>query len=306
MAELRGKNVTGACTLEPEHLVGRGPQCSLRLTGAYVSAQHAVIRWNGSHWELLDRASHNGTALNGHLVEPGSPHVLSENDVLAFGHAAEQWVMVDTSAPQSMVVDVGTGLAVSGVNGVIGVPSTANPVCTVFRDANGHFKLEHADEPLRLLHDGDRFECGGQVFRFVRALAVGGTETSDHPALDAPETTLLFSVSRDEEYVSLALREGERRVDLGARAQNYLLLTLARRRTADSDLTLPESARGWMYKEDLADALKMSPAQVDGEVFRIRQHFAQHGVPEAASIIERRPRTRQLRIGIGRVVIESV
>jgi hypothetical protein len=140
----------------------------------------------------------------------------------------------------------------------------------------------------------------------VRAAPVGSTETSDHPALDAPEVTLLFSVSRDEEYVSLTLRAGERRVDLGARAQNYLLLTLARRRVADAASALPESARGWMYKEDLADALKMSAPQVDGEVFRIRQHFAQHGVAEAASVIERRARTRQLRIGIGKLMIERI
>ena len=50
----------------------------------------------------------------------------------------------------------------------------------------------------------------------------------------------------------------------------------------------------------------MTSQQVDGEVFRIRRHFGHHGVPQAATIIERRPGTTQLRIGMARLEITKV
>ena len=71
MAELREESGERSCILMAEHLIGRGPQCALRLTPKYVSTQHAVIRWSGNGWELIDRASRNGTRLNGETVEPG-------------------------------------------------------------------------------------------------------------------------------------------------------------------------------------------------------------------------------------------
>src|SRR5688572_8838092 len=57
MAELREESGERCCTLMAEHLIGRGPQCALRLDPKYVSTQHAVIRWSGNGWELIDRAS---------------------------------------------------------------------------------------------------------------------------------------------------------------------------------------------------------------------------------------------------------
>lgn len=304
MAELRCENASSGCVLEPEHLIGRGQQCALRLESSYVSAQHAVIRWNGGSWELLDRGSHNGTTLNGRRVEPRTSYPLALGDVVAFGSSDERWILVEASEPQPMVVDIESGVRLGSRNGIIGLPSPDDPRCTVYRDVDGHYQLEHADEPLRLLLDGDRFTVDGHHYRFVRPAAVSDTRTTDQTSAEKVEALLFFTVSRDEEYVTLKLRSGEREVEIGARAYNYLLLTLARARL--SDAALPDSARGWTYKEDLADALKVSPPQIDGEVFRIRQHFGELGLAEAATIIERRPRTRQLRIGIGIARIEQV
>jgi hypothetical protein len=41
----------------------------------------------------------------------------------------------------------------------------------------------------------------------------------------------------------------------------------------------------------------MAPPQLNIDVFRIRRHFAAAGIAGAAGIVERRPRTQQLRIG---------
>jgi hypothetical protein len=116
--------------------------------------------------------------------------------------------------------------------------------------------------------------------------------------------TLCFSVSSDEDFVELTLEYGKRRLELGSRSHNYLMLTLARQMLADRAQGLPEASCGWMDKDELADGLRMTPQQVDGEVFRIRKHFNQHGVLEATTIIERRPRTKQIRLGLTQLRIE--
>ena len=81
------------------------------------------------------------------------------------------------------------------------------------------------------------------------------------------------------------------------------MLTLARARLADEANNISELDCGWVYKEQLAQGLLVSSQQVDGEVFRIRRHFGQHGVSQSATIIERRPGTTQLRVGIARLQI---
>jgi hypothetical protein len=97
-----------------------------------------------------------------------------------------------------------------------------------------------------------------------------------------------------------------RSVNLGARSLNYLLLYLARARLADMNNGVPDTSCGWVYKEDLAKALQMTPAQVDGEVYRIRHHFARFELPELGLMIERRGRTGQLRIGTRRLKISML
>jgi hypothetical protein len=306
MAVLRRVQGDRAVQLSPEHLVGRGPQCALRLGPEYVSGQHAVVRWGPGGWEVIDRGSHNGTQLNGRPLETGRAHALKQGDVLAFGHPDEAWELADPAEPGVTVVALDTGQAVDGAEGVIGVPSSDEPLCTVFRDIDGRWKLELPEQPLVALADGAEFEVAGRRFRLLCPSGVSRTATSDTAAAEVEAASLLFSVSRDEEFVELTVRRGDRLTPLGTRSHNYLLLTLARARLEEAKLDLPDSARGWVDKEELADALRMTPPQIDGEVFRIRQHFGQHGLDEAATIIERRPRTRQLRIGLNRIVIERV
>jgi FHA domain len=74
MAKLLGESAKRSVILLPEHLIGRGPQCALRLADKnYVSSQHAVIRWSGNGWEALDRGSRNGTRLDGTPSRPAVP-----------------------------------------------------------------------------------------------------------------------------------------------------------------------------------------------------------------------------------------
>jgi pSer/pThr/pTyr-binding forkhead associated (FHA) protein len=305
MAELRETHGTRRCTLLPEHLIGRGAQCALRLDASkkYVSSQHALIRWVGSGWEVLDRGSRNGTRVNGAPVEPGRACRLAKGSVLTFGHADESWTFTDTGEPRVMAFDLDSGEARVEQYNLIGIPSNESPECTLFLDGDGVWRLEHADGQLQALEDGQTFELGGKRFLFSRpssSALTAGSEPADAAAVPA---SLHFAVSSDEDFVELTLHYPTRAVALGSRAHNYLLLTLARQRLADEAAQIAEPSRGWMDKDELATGLRMSPAQIDGEIFRIRKHFAAHGLAEAATVVERRARTRLIRLGVAHVAV---
>ena len=303
MAELRRTDGTRSCLLMTEHLVGRGPQCALRLAGAYVSTQHALIRWDGHAWEVLDRGSRNGTQLNGAMLEPGRGYRLLRDAIVTFGHADERWVLVDAGEPETMAVSVETGQALLGAQGLIGLPSSKQPECTLYLAPDGLWKIEHPNGEVEALSDGQIIDCAGQKFRFCCPSSNSAIETLSL-AHERVVPTLHFAVSSDEDFVELTLEYPERRVPLGSRSHNYLMLTLARQMLADRAANLPEASCGWMDKDELADGFKMTPQQVDGEVFRIRKHFTQHGLPESTIIIERRPRTKQIRLGLTLLRIE--
>ena len=303
MAELRRADGTRSCLLMTEHLVGRGPQCALRLSGGYVSTQHALIRWDGFGWELLDRGSRNGTQLNGVAIERGRACRLLKDAVVTFGHADERWVLVEAGEPQTMAVALDTGQALLGAQGLIGLPSSKHPECTLYLDHDNLWKLEQANGEIETLVDGQIIDCAGRQFRFCCPTSNSSVETLSLQHHDGVPT-LHFAVSSDEDFVELTLEYPERRVPLGSRSHNYLMLTLARQMLADRAANLAEASCGWMDKDELADGFKMTPQQVDGEVFRIRKHFTQHGLPESTTIIERRPRTKQIRLGLTQLRIE--
>jgi len=303
MAELREEGGDRCCTLMAEHLIGRGPQCALRLTPKYVSTQHAVIRWSGNGWELIDRASRNGTKLNGEAVEPGRAYRMIKGSVVSFGHPEQRWSLVDASEPQAMVLALDSGKVRVENFGMIGIPSTDSPEVTLFKDADGIWRMEDSEGMVRGLRNGQPFEFGGQSYVFS-CPSSNDLTASIGTAVQRKAPTLKFIVSSDEDFVELSIEYENKSVALGSRAHNYLLLTLARQKLADSAQQIPPASCGWMDKDQLAGGLRMTPQQIDGEIFRIRRHFASHGVPESSSVVERRERTRLIRLGLDRVLVQ--
>ena len=117
---------------------------------------------------------------------------------------------------------------------------------------------------------------------------------------------LVFSVSRDEEYVELRACCEPSVFDMGARKHNYLLLTLARRRLADATDRHSDANCGWVYQEELEHDPAMAPPKLNMDIFRIRRQFVGCHVVDAARIVERRPQTRQLRLGTGQIAIVNL
>jgi hypothetical protein len=300
---------TGRTTLlEPEHLVGRAPSCALRLDKRYVSAQHAALRWSGSRWELRDHGSRNGTFLDGTRLKPGDEHAVRIGSKIAFGKIEDElWVLVDESGPSVMAVPVDGGPPVLMDGDLLALPSSEDPRATVYRATDGTWVLEQPDDSTTAITNLQTFDVAGRLWRFCCSESLGATSlAASFSDLEIRHLQLSFAVSRDEEHVQLQASSGRRTFDLGARTHNYLLLTLARRRISDATEGLPETTCGWIYQEDLAHDPSMAPPQLNIDVFRIRKQFAALGVLDAANIIERRPRTRQLRIGTALISVAQL
>jgi hypothetical protein len=303
VATLREAHSNLTATLEHEHVVGRSPLCALRLEDPHASAQHAVLRWSGQHWEVRDLGSRNGTFLDGEQVQPGRDYRLVTGSTLCFGDLGRPWTLEDEEPPQVMVVPVDGGPALLGDGNLLGIPSPQDPAATVFRGTDGQWRLERGDDSTRILANHQQFEVGGQLWRFSCPEAVSGTTSLNGMGPEVRLLALQFAVTPDEEHVELRARWGPTTYDLGSRGHNYLLLTLARHRVEDAAQAQPDPLCGWVYQDELIDGLGISPSQLNIDIFRIRKQFAAAGIIDAAGIIERRPGTKQLRIGASKLEI---
>jgi hypothetical protein len=291
--------------VEPEHIFGRAPTSSVRIEAGYVSAQHASIRWTRGHWVLRDLGSRNGTYLNGERLPMGEERQVSAGMQLSFGKPNENaWELVDDGTPAVMAVPIEGGEPVLMVGELLAVPSSDDPQVTIYRGHDVPWLLERADEVTTAITNLQTFVVSGQNWRFCCPELICDTTlaTAQHD-LEMRHLQLLFSVSRDEEHVALRMTCGGRTFDMGSRSHNYLLLTLARRRIEDTTHGVDETSCGWVYQEDLTRGLDVGPPQLHLDVFRLRQQFGSLGVLDAANVIERRPRTRQLRIGTAHLSI---
>jgi serine phosphatase RsbU (regulator of sigma subunit) len=91
----------------PKHLLGRGPECDIRLNDPMVSGRHAVILRAGNAFTIEDLGSRNGTRVNGESIRGAIP--LHPGDRIdAGGHL----LMFQVSAPPPPPPDAGAPIGV--------------------------------------------------------------------------------------------------------------------------------------------------------------------------------------------------
>ncbi len=304
MAVLRSENGAAWCGLHADHLVGRSSRCDLQLDESYVSAQHAEFRWSGV-WEVKDLGSRNGTSLNGKLLDAGRYYRISKGMSISFGRVAQTWIFRNDSEPCVMAMPFEEGEPAFAVDDVVAIPSPEAPEAVIVRGLDGSWQLERPDGVITRVDHDETFVVGGSNWLFCNPKAAKPTSVLDG-RLSLLDVRLNFSVSTDEEHVDVVADWPGARSELGSRTHNYILLTLARQRLADAAAGVPLTACGWMYQDDLIRGLAMTATQLNVDIFRIRQQFAKLDLGETAAIVERRPRTKQLRIGIANLVVTRV
>ena len=253
---------------------------------------------------MRDLGSRNGTFVAGERLRAPERKKLHAGDVVCFGHEEVAWVLFDNAAPPVMAVPLAGGDPAIMEGQLLALPSGDDPRVTLYRGPDGSWLSESQDEGTETVHNGQTFEVAGRQWRFWCPESVAQTAT----ILDASASRavrLKFAVSRDEEHVALSASVAGSLLDLGTRSHNYLLLTLARHRLSDQKAGLPDTSCGWIYQDELLRALDVSGQQLNIDVFRIRKQLAELGFPDPAGIVERRPRTRQLRLGSDQIEIDS-
>lgn len=90
---------------------------------------------------------------------------------------------------------------------------------------------------------------------------------------------------------------------IGSDYGGTLLVTLARAWLADAGMSL--AVRGYRDRDELCDKLGMDVMKLNVEIYRLRKQFVDLGVQGAAGLIERRPGTFEVRIGITSVEVET-
>ena len=291
--------------LTASHLVGRSPACELRLDAAYVSGEHASFRWRKGAWEVRDLGSRNGTFVDGHRLDAGARAPVSVGQTVAFGHADDAWQVLDVGAPGLMAVCVQTRVVVSAEADMLALPGAADPAVTVCRTALGRWRVERDDgveevDSLVTLRVGDR------DWRLYAPVGVGDTASAQHRTLTLKNLRLLFRVSLDEEHIELIVSAGTRSFDLGARAFHGVLLALARaRREDEKNSALPETAHGWVYKDDLLKEVGIAESLLNLHALQARREFEKLGVVDFYDIVDRR-RAGKLRLGVARPDEEKI
>ena len=293
------------------HVVGRSRLADLRMTDPTVSGEHAVLRWTGREWELHDLGSRNGTSVDGRKLASGERVTIGRGAVIAFGQPENAWRLDDDAAPTIMATAENADEPLCARNDLLALPSDEEPEAVIFRDPGGNWLIEQSGETARVA-DRTTVRAGGRDYLLRVPDVIAPTWDNSSPAPHLTALTLQFSVSRDEEYVALVARGEHHVIDLGARAHHNVLLTLARSRLEDRKARQergaapPESSEGWVYQDELADRLAIDETHLNVAVFRCRRQLAEAGIVGAASIIERRRPTRELRLGVARIEIVTV
>lgn len=302
MGNLVAPDASRRFTLGPRQIVGRSRRSDIVVGDQAASAEHAVLLWDGATWTVRDLASRNGTWVGSEKLEPGAPRALAAGDALAFGDPSRRWVLAGAEPPHARAVGPST---VEVADGFLSLPPGEEPELVLYEDARGW--VCERGEQVDPVEDQDVVRAGGVDWRLELPAPVAQTTdlAATTPSIDV--LGLSFAVSSDEEHVELVLDLPTGPIELAARAHHYTLLTLARLRMKDADdPQVSPAAAGWVHIEDLARMLAMDPAAVNVQIFRARKQLGAAGVVGAARLVERRPDSRQLRLGVGRLSVRTL
>ena len=291
--------------LQARTLIGRSSACELTLRFREISGEHALIRWTGEGWELRDLGSRNGTSIDSRRLEPGERVRLSVGAELTFGPPAHTWRLLCDAPPTASAAPLSGGPAVLAERGLLVLPDSEHPEVTLYQGVDGRWVLE-GEQGTVALEEQQVIAAGGRRWRL--RFPAGIEETVDAGSV-APRLSggqLRFRVSPDEEHVQVTLQSGSASLDLEERVHHYLLLTLARLYETDRGEGVDAGSCGWVHQQSLSGMLRIEDSQINLQIYRIRRQLAQAGVLGAPGIIERRGRTRMLRIGVDDFVFESL
>lgn len=286
-------------------LIGRAAYCGVVLTDPRVSAEHASVYFDKGFWYLRDLASTNGTFLDGAKIDLGRKHPLVPGAGIGFGAPTPTYRFINDEPPRMRLRNQTTGERLEPQLGLHVLPNEARPVVTIFQGLDGWY--EERDGAVRQLADFSEIEIDDE--RWTIEIPPPGSETAQTGLARAggwanfDDVFLRFDVSRDRESIVLLIVAGPESRVVTNRAYHELLLILAEARVRSAADGVAEPEQGWLHTDELCKRIAGDISKVNVDVFRARQQLDQLGVVESHRIVERRPNTRQLRLGTASVAI---
>lgn len=283
-------------------LIGRSPIADWMLLDSNVSYEHASLWWDGQGWWVRDLGSQNGTKLDGTTVPSGVKTRISQGQQLTVGDT--RFDLVDLSPPDALARDLVAREWITAQAGLLVLPSHDDPELTLFRGLDDLWRAE-TDQDTSFPIEQQVVVVGGRAFRVsLPLLAKGTTIMEAAPLLE--DIRLELRHSADMEHIEAYAHAGPKRLDLGARAHNYLLLVLAQRRLTDAENGVPESDCGWVYQDELERMLNANRKTLNLHVFRVRKALCDVHIDGGASVIERRSGNNQLRLGVSDITVVAL
>lgn len=289
-------------SLRVKTLLGRDAACDLQVDHPKVSHEHASLRWRSVGWELRDLGSVNGTYVGERRLGSGERALLEMGASFSLGHSGASFELLDASPPPVAAVHRATGQLHVAKDGILALPREDDPQLTLSATSDGRWFLEIGHD-VRLAKNGEEAVVGSDRYILEVPTATTGTVSSGAGTPSIESIHLKFKVAPDEESVEITLLSGNKSFTVPPRHYHYLLLTLARAWIADAGL--PISVRGFRERDELCKKLVMDPMKLNVEIYRLRKQFAELGVQGAAGLVERRPGTFEVRIGIPSVAVAT-
>jgi pSer/pThr/pTyr-binding forkhead associated (FHA) protein len=295
MATLHLKSENKRIALRARSLLGRHPECHVPIDSPKVSGEHAGLYWVDKDWVLRDLGSRNGTYVNGRRLTAGERLVLQQGMTFSLSHSAAVFELVDASPPAAIALHMETGRAHVADRGILALPSEHQARITIFSTSDGSWQIE-ADSHARPAVDREIIKLGDATYVLELPVRQDQTVQSGMQNVPIESIALHFAVTPDEEHVEVTVRMAGESKRLETREYHYMLVTLARARIADAHA--PSSLRGWIDRDELCKKLNMDLGRLNVDIFRARKQLAALGVEGAARLVERRPGTHEIRLGV--------
>ncbi|NOY26723.1 MAG: FHA domain-containing protein [Oligoflexia bacterium] len=293
----------GARPLITTQVIGRAPTCRLHDADRHVSGIHAEIRWDGASWLLEDLGSRNGTWLDGQRLQARKPLPLQDGSVIAVGRRSNTWTLL-TSAPPVALAETTDGAMVTAIDGVLSLPDLDDPQVVVYQTRDGLWVLK-SDASPKTITSRHQVVVDQRIWTLylpaIPLQTIPNVETAPSPR--TAQLELHLGPGGHEANAWLMLQQGL--VPVGARSSHQLLLLLAQARQHDGADGLPRDEQGWLHQDEMTQALQLTPNALHAAIHRLRNQFAVAGMIRAAGVIERRPASGMLRLGIHQVTIHA-
>lgn len=288
--------------------IGRHGRSDIVLSDASVSNLHATLSWsNRGCWELRDAGSINGTHIDGVRLAPGERARVLAGAKLCFGNAALE--MLDGTPPAPELRREDPSLVLRAHSGMFDLTPYHSCPATVVEHIDGDWWLE-TGERSELLRDGDVFTLDNARWHLHATSSVAATE--QHGATDASAGAPLGGAQLDLyappqlDTAELIVRVGDKVIRSHGRRERLLAKLVEFRLMDQQDPRIHPAEHGWVYADDLCTWLDLeSIERVNVDVYRIRKHLVKSGVPNAASVVQRRRGTGQLRVGTHNISLAS-